>query len=118
LLPSQTSAKASPPSPLDRRQHRGRGNRGIDGIAAFPQHPQAGLRGQRMRRRNDIAREHRQALRRIWVLPVETCHVKLKRVKVLKEASGAADVMDREPRTLRFAWIERIAQTIAEQIET
>ncbi len=60
---------------LDHRDGRGRRDRRVDRIAALPQHAQAGLRGERMRSRNDVAREYGQARCRIRVLPVEAGHV-------------------------------------------
>jgi len=59
---------------LDDRDRGGRRERRVDRVAALPQHPQPGLRGERMRRRYDVAREHRDAGRRIRVVPVEISH--------------------------------------------
>ena len=52
--------------------HRGRGgDRRVDRVAASLQHAQARLRGQRMRGRDDVAAEDRQALARVALGPVE-----------------------------------------------
>ncbi len=59
---------------LDDRDRGGGGQRRVHRVAALPQHPQPGLRGQRVRRRHDVAREHRNAGRRIRVVPVEATH--------------------------------------------
>ncbi len=59
---------------LDHGQRdRGRERR-IDGVPPFQQHAQARLRCKRLRGRDDVAREHRHALRRIGKLPVEEFH--------------------------------------------
>ena len=59
---------------LDDGQRDGGCERRIDGIAAFQQHPEPRLRGERLRCGDHVARKHRHALRRIRKLPVEDFH--------------------------------------------
>ena len=60
---------------LDDRQRDRGGERRVDRVAALGEHRDARLRGERLRRRDDVAREDGLAPRRIGQLPVEALRV-------------------------------------------
>ena len=57
---------------LHQRHHRGGGDGGVYRIAAGLQHAQARLRGQRVRRADDVARKHRAALAGVTGGPIKS----------------------------------------------
>ena len=73
---------------LDDRHHRRRGDRSIDGVAAALDHAEARLRRERVRGRDDVAREDRDARRRVARLPIEVHGATI---------TGAAPARLREP---------------------
>jgi len=60
------------------KAHRQRdcgGERGIHRVAAFQHHAQPGLCSERLRGRDDVAREYRHALREVGKIPGEIFHI-------------------------------------------